>query len=197
MIIFRNVLILFIVLNLTIGKVNAEGKSQNYYRNFWSPTFHIQRLNYCTLGGKECGMPVARRYCQMMGYKEADKQIIDYNVGLTNYIFSKAQCKGWRCNGFKLIRCVGNISHKPPQIYYYRYRRFALPRMDHYRVDWCYESGKGCGRQAAHSFCRRMGYLRTEGYKKQERVPATKAIGNQKLCFGNQCTGFSEIICYR
>ncbi len=39
--------------------------------------------------------------------------------------------------------------------------------------------------------------MNAELYKKQENVQATKAIGNQKLCFGDQCRGFSSITCYR
>lgn len=178
------------------GQANAEHHQQLFSRNFWSPTFHTQRLNYCTLDGK-CGLAVANMYCRMMGYEQADEAIIEYNVGLTNYLLSSAQCKGWRCNGFMLITCVGNFSHKPEKNYYYRSQRFVFPQFDNYRVDWCYQNGHGCGKRAAYSFCRRMGYMNAQYYKKQEDVSATKALGNKKLCFGEGCDGFSSITCYR
>jgi hypothetical protein len=137
------------------------------------------------------------KYCQIMGYKKADKKIIANNIGFSNYLGSNQKCKGWQCNSFKLIRCVGEISNKPDKIYSYRYRRFYFPRFDNYRIDWCYENGKGCGKTAAYSYCKRLGYLKARNYKKQDFVPATKALGNQKLCFGKGCLGFSQITCYR
>lgn len=177
--------------------VYQKKPTENFYRNFWSPTYHAQRLNYCTLDGKECGLAVASKFCKMMGYKKATKATIEYNVGLTYFISTKALCQGWRCNGFSLITCMQNFSHTPAQHYYYRLQNFAFPRYEHYRVDWCYQDGKGCGYKAAHSFCRRMGFMNAKSYKKQEHVQATKALGNQKLCFGEECEGFSSIICHR
>ncbi|WP_019216512.1 hypothetical protein [Legionella tunisiensis] len=190
------------VLGLSIWpNTYASTSKDNFYRSFWLPTYHGERLNYCMLGGKICGMQLATRYCRIMGYAYANQQIIDYNVGLTNYMSTspvcRAQCKGWRCNGFKTIRCVANMSHKPPKSYHYRLRRFVYPRYNNYRVDWCYDGQKGCGQRAAYSFCRRLGYLSVRRYAKQDNVAATKAIGNQKLCFGNACNGFAYINCYR
>lgn len=185
------------LLAFSIFSAQAQNaRPEMFSRNFWYPTYHTKRLHYCFLKGP-CGRPVANRYCRMMGYKEADHEVIEYNVGLTNILSSRAECKGWRCNGFKLIRCVGKISHNPAAKYYYRSRRFVLPRFAHYRVDWCYENNTGCGQRAAYPYCRMLGYKHTKGFKKESHVPATKALGNQKLCFGNQCNGFSYITCYR
>ena len=84
--------LLIIILLMTIS-LCGQASQHVYSRNFWSPTFHIERLNYCTVDGKECGLAVANKYCKMMGYEQADEAIIDYNVGLTNYLLSSAQCK--------------------------------------------------------------------------------------------------------
>lgn len=181
-----------------LRSVSTPPKNAHYfYRDIWQPTYQILRLNYCTLDGQECGLKVASRYCRMLGYDKADKQMIANNVGLTHFIHSKTKCKGWQCDGFKMIRCVGSIDHEPRKLYHYRQRRFAFPRMDHYRVAWCYQHGKNCGRQAADSFCRRLGYLKANDYKKQSQIAATKALGNQKLCFGKKCNGFEYITCHR
>ena len=193
----RHLIISLLIALLLCFQANAKNNQQMYSRNFWSPAFNLQRLNYCTLDGNECGLAVANKYCKMMGYEQADEAIIDYNVGVTNYFSPNARCKGWGCNGFKLITCTGNFSHQPEKNYYYRSQRYVFPRFDQYRIDWCYENGKGCGQRAAYSFCRRMGYMNAQYYKKQEDVAATKALGNQKLCFGDECNGFSSITCYR
>lgn len=159
--------------------------------------FNGQRVNYCALDGKECGLAIANRYCKILGYEKATVAIREYNVGVTHYLLTRARCRGWRCNGFKLITCAGHFHFTQPPHYYYRSNRFVFPRFNHYRVDWCYKNGQGCGQKAAYSFCRQMGYLRVENYKKEEDVSATKAIGNQKLCFGRACKGFSSITCNR
>lgn len=197
MAIFRYTLVfLFIVLS-GINPVSADNHQQDIYRSFWNPTYHGQRVDYCAVGQKDCGAPVANRYCQIMGYEKALRQIIDYNVGLTHYLDTKVRCRGWTCSGFKLIHCVAKIIHQPAKSYYYRSQAFVFPRYNHYRVDWCYGNGHGCGHHAAHSFCRRMGFARAEGFKQQKHVLATRAIGDQKLCFGQECIGFSKIICFR
>lgn len=195
--IFCKKIIFFALIVLTTSMAQATNHQQLFYRNFWNPEFHGQRLNYCLLDHNTCGKPVADRYCRMMGYIKADQQIIANNVGLTNYLGSLSRCKGWQCNGFKTIRCVAETATKPAKSYHYRLRRYVYPRYNNYRVDWCYDGKTGCGRKAAYSFCRRMGYLNAQGFKKECQIAATSAIGNQKLCFGRQCNSFLEISCYR
>ena len=168
-----------------------------FYRDYWHPIYHGQRLHYCKLDGKTCGLAVASIYCRIMGYDDADEEIIAHNVGETNLLEAFTYCKGWECNGFKMIRCVSQLPHKPPRGYYYRLRRYVYPRFNHYRVDWCYDGMSGCGHKAAFSFCRRMGYSEVRQYRMQTQIGATKAIGNQKLCFGNACRGFTHIDCFR
>ncbi len=196
MIFFRR-LIIACGLTLFVIPLSISANSEKFYRSFWLPNYHGERLSYCALDGKECGLAIATRYCKMMGYARADQQIIDHNIGLSRYLSTKARCQGWRCNGFKTIRCVASIPHNPPKPYYYRFRHFVYPRFNNYRVAWCYDGQQGCGRQAAYSFCRRMGYLTTRRYSLQKQIAATKAIGNQKLCFGKECSGFEFIDCYR
>lgn len=176
---------------------SVEATKPQYYRNYWSPMYQGARLNYCMLDAKTCGQAVADDYCRMMGYQSANEALKANNVGVTHFLASHAKCQGWQCDGFKLIRCVGKIKHQPMQGYYYRYRRFVYPRFGHYRVAWCYADHKHCGEKAAYSFCRRMGYMGSKRYTQQQGVQATKSLGDQKLCFGSDCTGFHEIICYR
>jgi len=167
------------------------------HRSFWQPTYLGQRLDYCTVDHKQCGLAVADCFCKAMGYPKASGQLIANNVGLTHYFGTTTKCIGWRCNGFKTIQCSMQLSDKPPKPYHYRFKRFYYPRYNHYRVDWCYDGAHQCGRRAAYSFCRRMGYLQTRGYRIDRGIAATQAIGNQKLCFGKACNAFAEIRCYR
>lgn len=189
--------IMFLIGLVLVSTMALSASGNRFYRSFWHPDYHGKRLDYCTLDGKECGLRLASHYCRLMGYAYSDHVVIDHNVGLTNYLLCNARCKGWRCNGFKTIRCVAHIKHIPPKSYYYRYRHFVVPRYNHARVDWCYNGSAGCGRRAAFSFCRRMGFLNTRGFAIEREVPATKAIGNQQLCFGKLCNAFAYINCFR
>lgn len=193
---FRNIRFIFLMFCFFSMHLHAAGQNKAY-RNFWHPTFQGERLDYCTVDGKECGKVVANRYCQMLGYDYSSQNVIAYNVGLTHYLGAKAQCKGWRCNGFMTIGCSIGLSHSPPKPYHYREKRFVRPRFNDYRVDWCYDRGKGCGARAAHSFCSRLGFMQAKRFNKEINVSATKAIGSQELCFGNQCSAFESIVCFR
>jgi hypothetical protein len=175
-------------------QIKAENKAT---RNFWHPAYLGERLDYCTFDGKECGKPVADRYCQLLGYDFSTQNVIAYNVGLTHFLSTRVACKGWRCNGFMTIGCATGLSHNPPKPYHYREKRFYHPRFNDYRVDWCLEHNKGCGAKAAYSFCNRMGFMSAKRYSKETHVRATKSIGSQELCFGNDCNAFDNIICYR
>ena len=193
MLIFRH---LFLIL-LVFSNAHAGHRDQQYYRTFWNPCYQGSRLAYCLADDKECGLPVAHRYCQLKGYEKAVKQAIDYNVRQSQAFLSRKPCKGLQCNGFTLIRCKAKLTHQPVSSYYYRSQAFVRPRFDHARVDWCYEDGKGCGQRAAQSFCRRMGYVRQQSYKIENHVCETKALGNHKLCVGDDCRAFKRIVCYR
>lgn len=194
--IFYSLRVFFLGL-ICLTSVQAGTNPQDYYRTFWNPAYHGQRLGYCAVGERACGMPVANRYCQLMGYESADQQVVDYMTRLTHYMDSAKRCNGWNCKGFMLVRCKGRLTHKPVSAYSYREQVFVFPRFNHRRVDWCYEDGQGCGQRAAYSFCRRMGFMRAQKFKQQAHVSETRAIGNRKLCLGQGCNAFSSITCYR
>ena len=189
--------LVFLIVLMILGTAQAASDARNYYRSFWSPCYHGQRLDYCASNHEQCGLSVANRYCRLMGYERTVRQSIDYNVGETHYLSNTKPCKGWDCNGFTLIRCVSTFKKKPTHSYSYRSQQFVFPRFNHARVDWCYEKGTGCGRRAAYSFCRRMGYMRAQSYKIQRHVSETRALSNHQLCVGRTCNAFSQITCYR
>ncbi len=174
-----------------------HGKFSEFYRNFWSPKYHGRALAYCSKDDSQCGGPIADSYCKIMGYQAAKRNLISHNVGLTYFLNNQGECKGWRCDGFKLIACKGKLHSEPPYQYAYRSKVFSFPRMEQYRINWCYKDNKQCGSRVASSFCKRMGYDSATSYSKQLNVSATIALGDHQLCFGRTCDGFSRITCYR
>lgn len=181
-----------------INTLHASPNKDAYYRTYWNPKYHARLVDYCLNADKKhCGQAVANRYCRMMGYDKSNEAKIAYNMGLTNYLGGCSSCKGWTCNGFKRITCVGQTKHKPVSDYYFRSKTFVFPRLKLYRVDWCYSQGKQCGKPAAYSFCRLMGYSEAKSFKKEAHVSATRSLDDQRLCVGDHCNGFSSITCYR
>lgn len=166
-------------------------------RAFWHPQYRGLHLAYCSYDKQQCGKSIADKYCQQMGYERSDRSVIANNIGLSNYLNTRLRCKGWECNGFALIDCYKKISHKPAAEYYYTKKRFHYPRFRGYRVDWCYDDGKQCGSKVAQSFCKRLGYMRSNQYRREKSVYASKTLGDRKLCFGSQCNGFEFIDCSR
>lgn len=194
----RFVSILSCCFPLVISNVlHAENTSKIFYRTFWNPILLTKPLAYCEAPKTNCGAPTADQYCKSMGYLRSTAFKKAHNVGESNYIAARKTCIGWDCDSFMFIRCEGEIAHDKPESYHYRLRQYAFPRYNHYRIDWCYQGKQGCGQKAADSFCRREGYMEARSFQIDEKANATKALGNQALCFGKQCHGFSSIECYR
>lgn len=188
-----------LILFLIFLKGFAEGiqaQRQLSQRHFWLPSYLGQRLDYCDTKHCLCGLKLAHIYCKMMGYEKAKQALIDRDIGSTRFLHQKSGCKGLGCNGFKTIVCVQHASLKP-QSYHYRYKRYVFPRYQQSRVAWCYDGKKGCGRQAAHAFCRKLAFLKASSYDVDPEAGNTRAIGNQRLCVGKRCCGFRQIICFR
>ncbi|MCC5792876.1 MAG: hypothetical protein JJT82_09770 [Legionellaceae bacterium] len=188
---------LFLTLILGYSCAPMAAVQDMYYRIFWNPDLNGKRLAYCYADGKSCGKRVADQFCHKLGYEKSVEHIEAHNVGLTHFIDAPIRCRGWNCQGFKAIRCAAQIPHKPPKQWHYRFQKFVYPRFENYRVDWCYDGKSGCGRRAAFSFCRQMGFYNVKSFQRQDKIAATRAIGNQKLCFQTGCTGFSYIDCSR
>ena len=141
-----------------------------------------------------CGLPIAHRFCKIMGYESAFNSSIDYNVGYTRHIDNAAICTGWRCHGWKVIRCKSRFQKKITPT---RAHIFNFPRMYWARVDYCYTKNHGCGQMAAYAFCRSMSYDHVLSFKKQANALSTCTLGEQRRCFGFKCNGFAQITCTR
>lgn len=196
------------VFGIFLNQAMAQNTHQDvrnhvYFRNFWTPLVHGLPLAFCSSNGTGCGKSVAQAYCRAMGYQSADHWTRAYHLPQTRYLDNDRHCTQHECDGFKTIRCVGRLSMYRQVLYPYRKMRFMFPRFNGYRVDWCYDgqpsnaSKKSCGRRAAQSFCVRLGYMKTIGFRPQAHLGETQAIGNQKRCDHLRCQGFHHIDCYR
>jgi hypothetical protein len=78
-------------------------------------------------------------------------------------------------------------------------RIFPFPTSDGYRVDWCYDSGKGCGQTAANEFCKRQGLVQAVDFTQDPGVGkdgiVTKELGTGELCNNPNCDAFKSISC--
>ncbi len=195
----RNVMMVMLVLLCGMSQAHETHDKRNYYRTLWNPVFHGERLDYCMHNDVKvtCGLTVANKYCRALGYDKANQERIDHHVGVTRELSRTTLCKGHDCYGFSHIRCVSKFKPGSQHDYAYRIRKFAFPRFNHARIDWCYEQGMQCGARVAHSFCRRMGYTRAKHYRIQKQVPATVTLGSREVCLKNTCNAFESITCYR
>ena len=76
---------------------------------------------------------------------------------------------------------------------------FPYPTSDGYRVDWCYDSGKGCGQTAANEFCKRQSMIQAVDFTQDPSVGkdgiVTKELGTGELCNNPNCDAFKSITC--
>jgi hypothetical protein len=77
-------------------------------------------------------------------------------------------------------------------------KTFANPKFNGLRLDWCYTDGTGCGAPAAKAFCVANGYPLVKSWGAAENIGTftdTRIIGNNHICHGDYCDGFSYIKC--
>ncbi|HEX7108117.1 MAG TPA: hypothetical protein VF224_02660 [Aestuariivirga sp.] len=72
------------------------------------PKFNGMRLDLCVDWGVGCGLPAAKKYCQMKGWATAHSYVVANNIGAyapTRLIGTSAVCDQDFCDGFKRIVC--------------------------------------------------------------------------------------------
>lgn len=176
----------------------ASAHAHQYEERFWMPFYRGYPLDYCLSDRSTCGLKVANHYCRFMGLLKAMHYRVAYHLEETQYFGTALRCKNNQCNGFKVISCLGDVPFNPSATYHYRKRHFPFPRYKGQRIDWCAKAGKtGCGHQAAYSFCRRLGFMKSMVFSPESKLLTTTAIDDQWVCTGTNCTGFKYIDCYR
>jgi len=72
------------------------------------------------------------------------------------------------------------------------------PSFNGYRLDYCREWGKNCGRAAANSFCKAIGHNRTSKFlidKNIGKSRPTRIVNGGQICKESHCDGFKFIRC--
>lgn len=72
------------------------------------PKFNGMRLDLCVDWGVGCGLPAAKKYCQMKGWATAHSYVVANNIGAyapTRLIGTSAVCDQGFCDGFQKIVC--------------------------------------------------------------------------------------------
>ena len=72
------------------------------------PKFNGMRLDLCVDWSVGCGLPAAKKYCQMKGWATAHSYVVANNIGAyapTRLIGTSAVCDQDFCDGFKQIVC--------------------------------------------------------------------------------------------
>ena len=79
-------------------------------------------------------------------------------------------------------------------------KQYLKPKIDGYRLDWCYKWGIQCGEAAADRFCKSRGFEQSVSFAIAEDIGATnptKVMGTGQICEDPFCDGFSKISCER
>lgn len=73
-------------------------------------------------------------------------------------------------------------------------RMFDNPQINGVAVDICETWATNCGQGGADQYCRTQGYGRALSFQRSN-PGRTYVIGNQQICEGAYCTGFSQVMC--
>lgn len=72
---------------------------------------------------------------------------------------------------------------------------FREPRINGFRLDWCYSWGKECGQPTADEFCRRQGFKSALRFEQVRGVGPTQVISTGEICSVPACAAFLYITC--
>lgn len=76
------------------------------------------------------------------------------------------------------------------------FKVFPEPKLDRYRVDWCYKLNESCGRPAADHFCRLKGFKKARQYEVAHNIGLTRVMSDGYICRHKDCDGFKFIQCW-
>ncbi len=163
-------------------------------RTFHNPMQGSNRLDWCYNWGVGCGKQAADAWCKAQGYADGATLFSEaQNIGAqhpTRLIGTGAVCDQGYCDGFTAITCS---RHRPTTV------RFHNPMQGGNRLDWCYNWGVGCGKQAADTWCKAKGFAGgAVNFQEAQNIGAqhpTRLIGTGAVCDQGYCDGFSFIAC--
>ena len=176
----------------------AQGEDKTYRKPRWMD----QRLDWCFVWGKDCGQPAADHFCRRRRFSGAKDFRAEPNVGTyepTRLAGSNQVCNQPFCTGFEYITCFGPLPtdqvFAPPV-----WSKSGVTDCDNekcYRLDWCLNWEKDCGKPAADAFCRANGFPESLFYLADPGVGTqpTMLIGTGQICNAPFCTAFQMITC--
>ena len=137
-------------------------------KTFVSPKIGANRLDWCLNWGSGCGEPAATAWCKSKGFAKSVDSEEDNDIGgssPTRLLSTGAVCDQPYCDGFTFITCqTAAIPLPPPPLPppplppAAMKQLFFKPKYNGVRLDWCYEEGNGCGKQAADAWCDDQGF---------------------------------------
>jgi hypothetical protein len=165
--------------------------TQDEDKTYKKPRWKDQRLDWCFNWGRDCGQPPADHFCRRHLFSGAKDFRAEPNVGSyepTRLAGSDQVCNQPFCTGFEYITCFGPISLE---------QKFTPPVWHNYRLDWCLNWEKDCGKPAADAFCKANGFLEAIFYEADPGVGTqpTMLMGSGQICNAKFCTAFQIITC--
>ena len=150
-----------------------------------------RRIDYCYHQGSDCGAPAAHAFCQLThgeGFV-ASRFAMEADIGSTEtptwILGDGLDCTSPGCDGFAHIECSDTTFTS------------THPMHGDRAVDWCLTYGQDCGQPAADRWCevgRGAGWYATS-FAQATYVGSTRTIGDDALCDGDHCEGFTHIDC--
>ncbi len=182
--------------------------AQSAQKTFVNPKLGASRLDYCLEWGASCGEPAATAWCKTKGYQKSVDAEEDHDIGATTptrLLGSGAVCDQSYCDGFTFITCATATLPPPPlpppplppatakQI-------FFKPKYNGVRLDWCFDEGEGCGKQAADAWCDDQGFDEAIKFRIASAIGPLKPtvyIGSGQTTLKPLANAFKSITCVK
>jgi hypothetical protein len=151
------------------------------------------RVDWCLNWGNNCGKPAAEAFCQARGFRQALSFQSQRMGGPTWVAGDRKICLHPVCTALVNVTCEGEADARS----FAMVQDFPDPTINHVPIATCLAHAHECGKPAADSFCRAVGFLRATHF--QESAPSGPIVhfGDATNCSGEHCRALKNVICSR
>jgi hypothetical protein len=166
----------------TGGSITSNTNSANTGQPKLSNGYAVDN---CLNWGANCGKPAADQYCKSTGYPAGATTFATAKMQPTWVMGDNRACNVATCIGFTSIQCAQGAAATT-----------ASPKLSNgYFADQCLHWGTSCGKPAADQYCRSTGHPAGATTFTTANMQSTWVMGDNRVCNGPACVGFTSVQC--
>jgi hypothetical protein len=151
------------------------------------------RVDWCLNWATNCGKPAADAFCDARGFKQAVSFQSEITGGPTWVAGDRKICLHPACGALAAVACEGEADRKSFTLV----DEFPTLTINHVPIATCLQPSRECGKPAADSVCRAIGFTRATHFSEAPGGGPIVHFGDGTPCTGEKCRVLAGVICSR